>query len=204
MQLIGMLDSPYVRRVAISMKLMGLPFEHKPVSVFRHFDQFRQINPLVKAPTLVCDDGEILMDSTLILDYLDTLVTADRSLMPSEPFARRHALQNIGVALVAFEKVRTPLLILHNDADDAVPWYQGIELFLALRRYEKPAWLFNYNGQLHGLRRRADLKDFGKRMHQFFDHYLKGAPAPEWMEKGIPYLERDEEKIRFNAKPAKS
>ncbi len=102
------------------------------------------------------------------------------------------------------EKVRTPLLILHNDADDAVPWYQGIELFLALRRYEKPAWLFNYNGQLHGLRRRADLKDFGKRMHQFFDHYLKGAPAPEWMEKGIPYLERDEEKIRFNAKPAKS
>jgi dipeptidyl aminopeptidase/acylaminoacyl peptidase len=102
------------------------------------------------------------------------------------------------------EKVRTPLLLMHNDADDAVPWQQGIELFLALRRHGKPAWLFNYNGQLHNLRRRADQKDFAKRMNQFFDHYLKGAPAPEWMEKGIPYLDRDEEKIRFNAKPAKS
>jgi dipeptidyl aminopeptidase/acylaminoacyl peptidase len=96
------------------------------------------------------------------------------------------------------EKVKTPLLLLHNDADDAVPWYQGIELFLALRRHDKPAWLFNYNGQAHGLRRRADQKDWARRMHQFFDHYLKGAPAPEWMEKGIPYLERDEEKVKFN------
>ncbi len=97
-------------------------------------------------------------------------------------------------------KVKTPLLLLHNDADDAVPWYQGIELFLALRRHEKAAWLFNYNGQAHGLRRRADQKDWAKRMHQFFDHYLKGALAPEWMEKGIPYLERDEEKVKFNGK----
>ncbi len=100
------------------------------------------------------------------------------------------------------EKVRTPLLILHNDNDDAVPWYQGIELFLALRRHDKPAWLWSYNGEFHGLRRRADQKDFGRRMNQFFDHYLKGAPAPEWMEKGIPFLEKDEEKVRFNAKPA--
>jgi dipeptidyl aminopeptidase/acylaminoacyl peptidase len=99
-------------------------------------------------------------------------------------------------------KVQTPLLILHNDADDAVPWQQGIELFLALRRHGKPAWLFNYNGQLHGLRRRPDQKDWAKRMSQFFDHYLKGAPAPEWLEKGIPYLERDEEKVKFNAAPA--
>lgn len=96
--------------------------------------------------------------------------------------------------------MQTPLLILHNDADDAVPWYQGIELFLALRRLEKAAWLFNYNGQAHGLRRRADQKDWAKRMHQFFDHFLKGTPAPEWMEKGIPYIERDEEKVKFNGK----
>jgi len=98
------------------------------------------------------------------------------------------------------EKVHTPLLLLHNDNDDAVPWQQGIELFLALRRHDKPAWLWSYNGEFHGLRRRADQKDFGKRMHQFFDHFLKGAPAPEWMEKGIPYLERDEEKVKFNGK----
>lgn len=94
-------------------------------------------------------------------------------------------------------KVQTPLLILANDQDDAVPWYQGIELFLALRRHDKPAWLFNYNGEFHGLRRRADQRDWAQRMHQFFDHYLKGSPAPEWMEKGIPYIDRDEEKVRF-------
>ena len=100
------------------------------------------------------------------------------------------------------ERVKTPLLILSNDNDDAVPWYQGIELFLALRRHGKPAWLFNYNGEFHGLRRRADQKDWTKRMSQFFDHYLKGVPAPKWLEEGIPYIERDEEKQRFNASPA--
>lgn len=94
------------------------------------------------------------------------------------------------------DKVKTPLLILHNDADDAVPWYQGIELFLALRRQEKEAYLFNYNGQLHNLRRRADQKDFALRMQQFFDHFLKAAPAPAWMRDGIPYNDREEEKER--------
>ncbi len=100
------------------------------------------------------------------------------------------------------QNVQTPLLILHNDADDAVPWEQVIELFLALRRHDKPVWFFNYHRELHGLRRRADLKDFSKRMWQFFDHFLRGAPAPEWLEKGIPFLEREEEKLRFNSLPA--
>jgi dipeptidyl aminopeptidase/acylaminoacyl peptidase len=99
------------------------------------------------------------------------------------------------------QRIQTPLLILHNDADDAVPWYQGIELFLALRRYNKPAWLWNYNGEFHHLRRRADAKDFARRAWQFFDHYLRSAPAPEWMEKGVSYIDRDEEKLHFN--PAK-
>jgi dipeptidyl aminopeptidase/acylaminoacyl peptidase len=94
-------------------------------------------------------------------------------------------------------RVTTPLLILHNDHDDAVPWYQGIEFFLALRRNGKQAYLLNYNGEYHGLRRRADQKDYVVRMQQFFDHFLKGAPAPEWMEKGVPYVDRDEEKLRF-------
>src|SRR5262249_5499954 len=95
------------------------------------------------------------------------------------------------------QNVQTPLLILHNDNDDAVPWYQGIELYLGLRRYGKEVYLWSYNGELHGLRRRNDQKDYTVRMQQFFDHFLKGAPAPEWMEKGIPYIERDEEKERF-------
>ncbi len=90
------------------------------------------------------------------------------------------------------------MLILQNDADDAVPWYQGIEFFLGMRRLGKVAYLFNYNGEPHGIRRRPDQKDFTVRMQQFFDHYLKGAPQPEWMEKGIPYLEREKEKERFN------
>ncbi|MDC6178369.1 glutathione S-transferase [Ralstonia solanacearum] len=102
MKLIGMLDSPYVRRTAISLKLLGLPFEHAPVSVFRHFDAFSAVNPVVKAPTLVCDDGTVLMDSTLILDYAEAL--AGRSLMPAALPARRQALRIVGLALAACEK----------------------------------------------------------------------------------------------------
>jgi len=103
MQLIGMLDSPYVRRVAISLQLLALPFEHRSLSVFRTFDQFRAINPVVKAPTLVCDDGTVLMDSTLILDYAEALA-APRSLMPSGLAERRTTLRTIGLALAACEK----------------------------------------------------------------------------------------------------
>jgi hypothetical protein len=86
--------------------------------------------------------------------------------------------------------VQTPLLMLHNDQDDAVPWYQGIEYYLALRRLEKEVYLLNYNGELHGLRKRANQKDYTTRMQQFFDHHLKGQPMPSWMEKGVSYLER--------------
>jgi glutathione S-transferase len=104
MKLIGMLDSPYVRRVAVSMKLMGIDFEHQSLSVFRTFDQFRAINPVVKAPTLVCDDGTVLMDSTLILDYLEGRVIPEKRLMPAEGSARREALRLHGLALAACEK----------------------------------------------------------------------------------------------------
>jgi glutathione S-transferase len=104
MILIGMLDSPYVRRVAISMKVMGLPFEHQPVSVFRHFDRFRAINPVVKAPSFVCDDGTVLMDSQLILDYLEHCVAAGNALMPAGGEPRKEALRLIGLAMAANEK----------------------------------------------------------------------------------------------------
>ena len=99
-----MLDSPYVRRVAISLQRLGLPFTHEPLSVFRTFEQFARVNPVVKAPTLVCDDGTVLMDSTLILDYAETLAGRKRSLMPAEPAARLRALRVIGLALAACEK----------------------------------------------------------------------------------------------------
>jgi glutathione S-transferase len=103
MKLIGMLDSPYVRRVAISLQLLGLRFEHRSLSVFRSFDEFRSINPVVKAPTLVCDDGEVLMDSTLMLQYAEVLARP-RTLMPSAPAELQHDLRLIGLALAATEK----------------------------------------------------------------------------------------------------
>ena len=99
-----MLDSPYVRRVAVSLQLLGLPFEHRSISVFRTFEQFQQINPVVKAPTLVCDDGTVLMESTLIVDYAQALATQGRSLMPAGMAERQHALRVIGLALAACEK----------------------------------------------------------------------------------------------------
>jgi glutathione S-transferase len=112
MQLIGMLDSPYVRRVAISLRLLGLPFQHRAVSVFSTFEDFQRINPVVKAPTLVCDDGTVLMDSTLLLEYAARLAatrntaanTAGRVLVPSELAAFQHTQRVLGLALAACEK----------------------------------------------------------------------------------------------------
>lgn len=93
------------------------------------------------------------------------------------------------------DKINTPLLILHNDEDGAVPWYQGIELFVALRRLEKPAWLLNYNGNPHWVMGQENRRDFAIRMQQFFDHYLKGEPEPEWMAFGVPAVDKGEKKM---------
>ncbi len=102
MQLIGMFDSPYVRRVGVSLHLLGLPFEHRPLSVFSTFEAFGRINPVVKAPTLVCGTGEVLMDSSLILQWADTL--GGRRLAPAEPAALRRDLRLAGLALAGCEK----------------------------------------------------------------------------------------------------
>ena len=103
MRLIGMLDSPYVRRAAISMQLLGVRFEHQSLSVFRTFGEFRKINPVVKAPTLVADDGTVLMESTLIIDYAEALARP-RTLVPFEPGARLRDLRLTGLALAACER----------------------------------------------------------------------------------------------------
>ncbi len=86
------------------------------------------------------------------------------------------------------DKIQTPLLMMHNDEDGAVPWYQGIEMFVAMRRLQKPVWMLNYNGEAHGLRQEQNRKDWAIRMQQFFDHYLMDAPAPVWMEEGVPAI----------------
>lgn len=111
MQLVGMLDSPYVRRAAISLRLLGVPFEHRSVSVFSTFEQFREINPVVKAPTLVCDEGTVLMDSMLIIDYAQAL--SGRSLMPADLAQRVRALRITGLALAACEKT-VQIVYEHN------------------------------------------------------------------------------------------
>ncbi|MBS1859442.1 MAG: S9 family peptidase [Acidobacteria bacterium] len=93
------------------------------------------------------------------------------------------------------DRVQTPVMLLHNDGDDAVPWYQGVEYYLALRRLGKEVYLFDYNGEPHGLRKRPNQKDYTIRLQQYFDHYLKGAPEPEWMVKGVPYLDREQTEL---------
>ena len=90
------------------------------------------------------------------------------------------------------DKIETPVLMMHNDEDGAVPWYQGIEFFVALRRLGKPAWLLNYNGEDHGLRKWHNQKDFAIRLQQYFDHYLLDAPVPVWMLEGVPAVQKGE------------
>jgi dipeptidyl aminopeptidase/acylaminoacyl peptidase len=89
------------------------------------------------------------------------------------------------------DKIRTPLLMMNNDNDGAVPWTQGIEFFNALRRLQQPVWMLNYNGDDHNLLQWPNRVDLTLRMNAFFDHYLKGTPMPEWMEKGRPALQKD-------------
>jgi glutathione S-transferase len=104
MKLIGMLDSPYVRRVAICLKLLELEFEHRPVSVFSGFDEFRKLNPVVKAPTLILNDGQSLMDSTLILDYVTSIANPSIKPAPERAGDRVRAARLTGLALAACEK----------------------------------------------------------------------------------------------------
>jgi glutathione S-transferase len=126
MRLIGMLDSPYVRRVAISLQLLRIHFEHRPLSVFRAFEEFRAINPVVKAPTLVCDDGAVLMDSSVILAYAQAL--ARRSLMPDDLAALQADLRVIGLALAACDK-SVQLIYEHNlrpPEKQHAPWVERV------------------------------------------------------------------------------
>ncbi len=99
-----------------------------------------------------------------------------------------HYIENSPI--FSIPKVKTPLLIMHNDHDGAVPWYQGIEYFVAMRRLQKPCWMLSYNDEAHNLKRRANRMDLSIRMMQFFDYYLKGEPAPVWMIDGIPAIKK--------------
>ncbi|HEU0054101.1 MAG TPA: prolyl oligopeptidase family serine peptidase, partial [Longimicrobium sp.] len=126
----------------------------------------------------------------------------------ARPFQYEHGQSRIGGSLwdrtnlylensplFAANRVTTPLFIMSNDGDGAVPWYQGIEMFVALRRLGKEVYLINYNGDEHNPTKRANQIDVAIRMMQFFDHHLKGAPAPEWMTRGIPFLQKGRDQL---------
>ncbi len=139
MRLIGMLDSPYVRRVAITLQQLGLPFTHESVSVFRGYAAFSAINPVVKAPTLVCDDGTVMMDSSLICDYAEALARP-RSLLPADPASLAQALRLCGLALAACEK-SVQIVYEHNIRPQEkwhAPWLERIhgQLNAACRELE--------------------------------------------------------------------
>lgn len=125
MLLVGMLDSPYVRRAAVTGTLMGLDFEHRSISVFRHMDAFRAINPLIKAPSLVCDDGTVLTESLLIIQHFEDV--SGRSLRPVEAGARTRDLSLTGIGIVAADKAVAVEYEKKRPADKQYqPWNERI------------------------------------------------------------------------------
>lgn len=151
MHLVGMLDSPYVRRVAVSLTTLGLPFTHESVSVFRHYPRFQEINPVVKAPSLVTEGGVVLMDSTLILEHAERLAAPGRSLAPNDLAEHARAQRIIGLALAACEK--SVQIVYEHQLRPAEklhqPWLDRVteQLFAAYRLLEDEigtteGWLF--------------------------------------------------------------
>ena len=149
MKLIGYMDSPYVRRVAIMAQFFGVDYEHTELSVFRDFEALRKINPLVKVPTWVCDDGQVLVESGLIIDYLESVTGSDK-LMPSDEVGYIRALNIIGTALVASEKLVQLIYELKHRPEDKQhqPFIDRLQTQLegALERLESEAtgeqWIF--------------------------------------------------------------
>jgi len=134
MQLVGQYDSPYVRRVAVSLHLLGLPFERNAISVFADADEMRRINPVVRIPSLILDDGEVLIDSAAILDHIDETVGPERALLPPRGAERRRALRMVALATAAIDKAG------------------AIAYERLLRPADKvyPAWIERCHGQLAG------------------------------------------------------
>lgn len=198
-----MLDSPYVRRVAICLDTMGIPFEHKAVSVFADFEKFKTINPVVKAPSLICNDGEVLMDSALILEYAAAIASSANSLMPSGLQEKQHALYLLGLALAANEKT---VQVLYEKQHRPVekqhqPWlnrldYQMVAAFSALENDLSNnalqagesiasitiavAWKFNQKINPHGLASAdypalAQLSNCSEKLPVFLRYPLAGS-----------------------------
>ncbi|WP_297200354.1 glutathione S-transferase [uncultured Pluralibacter sp.] len=140
MKLIGTLDSPYVRRTAISLHLYGAAFENLPLSVFKDLEAFSALSPVVKAPTLLLDDGTRLMDSTLIIDYFESLADVGHALMPQEVTRRAADVQLLGFILAASEKAVQHVYEhrLRPEEKRHQPWVERVthQLLAACREWE--------------------------------------------------------------------
>jgi glutathione S-transferase len=150
MILIGMYDSPFVRRVALALKLYGMPFEHRPWSVFRDAGQVSQFNPLIRVPTLVLDDGETLFDSTIILDALDDMAGPARALMPPDGPERRHHQRICALATGMGDKVVS--LIYER----------------AVHGRETPDWVARCKTQIEGALDALEADRAGRTTHYWF------------------------------------
>ena len=143
MILIGMFDSPFVRRVAVTMNLLALPFEHRNWSVGKDFDRIREFNPLGRVPTLVLDDGEWLIESAAILDYLDDLAGPARALLPPSGRDRREALRAMSIAVGAAEKgvLQVYESVFRPEEKRHEPWVDrcGVQMHGALAELERVA-----------------------------------------------------------------
>lgn len=149
-------------------------------------DMFRCCSPGAPVSNMLSAYGGIRWESGLARSFQ---YEHTQSRIGATPWERLDLyLENSPV--VHADRVNTPMLIRHSDDDGAVPWYQGIEYFIALRRLGKPVWMLNYNKEPHNLKSRPAMIDWSKRMYQFFDHYLKDAPMPRWMKEGISVTEK--------------
>lgn len=152
MELIGMLDSPFVRRVAVTAQFLEIPYHHNPLSIFRGYEEFRGINPLVKVPTLVRDDGEMLVDSTLIIEYLESLSDRGKSLWPQDAADRFRATQIVGVSLVAMEKVAALIYERTQRPKELqhAPWVKRLDQQLRAALDQLQAFVGDGSGWLFG------------------------------------------------------
>lgn len=135
MILIGQYDSPYVRRVGIALTLYELPFEHRPWSTFGDAGKIRPYNPLTRVPALVLDNGEVLIESHIILDYLDSLVGSERAMFPASEPERHRALKIAALATGAADKAVSLFYEkrLHKDVSDLWAARCGAQINDALR-----------------------------------------------------------------------
>src|SRR5512147_713936 len=134
MILVGQYDSPYVRRVAISLRVLGFPYEHDTRSVFGDFESMRKTNPIGRIPSLILDDGSVLVDSGVILDYLDEEAGPERALIPRSGLARRQALHRLALASGAIDKAGAA----------------NYERLLRPQQYQWPEWIARLQTQAVG------------------------------------------------------